>query len=156
MRVELRAIHKRYGAIHANQGIDLVRHLDPEIPNVHADPVQLGQVIVNLVVNAIQAMPDGGTLTLVTRSEEKTGVIEVQDTGVGMADDVVSEIFRPFFTTKDVGRGTGLGLSVVHGIVAAHGGTIHVDSELGKGTRFRVRLPLSGVPSSRMVQEAEP
>jgi len=140
----------------ANEGIDLVRHLDPDLPNVHADPVQLGQVVVNLVVNAIQAMPDGGTLTLVTRSEEKAAVIEVQDTGVGMAEDVISEIFRPFFTTKDVGQGTGLGLSVVHGIVTAHGGTIHVDSEMGKGARFRVRLPLSGVPSSEVAQEAKP
>jgi signal transduction histidine kinase len=77
-----------------NEGIDIVTHLEPQLSNVHADPLQLKQVVINLAVNAVQAMPDGGTLTVTTRSDGRTAVIEVQDTGTGMAEDVLSEIFR--------------------------------------------------------------
>ena len=139
-----------------NEGIDIVTHLEPEFSNVHADPLQLKQAVINLAVNAMQAMPDGGTLTVATHSDGRNAVIEVQDTGTGIAEDVVSEIFSPFFTTKDVGEGTGLGLSVVHGIVTAHGGTIEVESAVGKGARFTVRLPLSAAPAADVRQDTEP
>jgi signal transduction histidine kinase len=104
----------------------------------------------------MQAMPDGGTLTIATRLDGRTAVVDVRDTGIGIAEDVAKEIFSPFFTTKDVGEGTGLGLSVVHGIVTAHGGTIHVDSEVGNGTEFVVRLPLSAASGGPVSPEPDP
>lgn len=124
-------------------GIEMVHHLATPFPEVTADPTQLFQVLVNLVVNALQAMPNGGTLTVETKSETDHIVLIVEDTGIGMSDDVLKQIFIPFFTTKDVGEGTGLGLSVVHGIVTSHGGTISVQSSAGKGTRFEIQLPLA-------------
>jgi signal transduction histidine kinase len=139
-----------------NEGIDIVTDFDAALPNVHADQIQLKQVLINLIVNAMQAMPDGGTLAIATRLDGRTAVIDVRDTGIGIAEDVVQEIFSPFFTTKDVGEGTGLGLSVVHGIVTAHGGTIDVESEAGNGAKFIVRLPLSATPGDRVGQEPEP
>ncbi|UCC48640.1 MAG: GHKL domain-containing protein, partial [Gemmatimonadota bacterium] len=117
---------------------------------LQADPVQLKQVVVNLAVNAVQAMPGGGTLTVVVRSDESSVVIEVQDTGIGMTKEVMGQIFNPFFTTKDVGEGTGLGLCVVHGIVASHGGTIDVESEVGEGSKFTVRLPYQANPGTEV------
>ncbi len=115
--------------------------LADDLPRIVGDNVQLRQVVLNLMINAIQAMPDGGRLKLDSSYRDGDVVLLAQDTGVGMADDVKQKLFTPFFTTKDVGEGTGLGLSVVHGIVAAHGGTIDVTSELGSGTCFEVRLP---------------
>jgi two-component system cell cycle sensor histidine kinase/response regulator CckA len=123
---------------------------------IKADKTQLTQVIINLAVNAKDAMPDGGCLTVRTRNVSEREslkhaghgmaageyvLIEVEDTGVGMAEDVLGKIFEPFFTTKEVGKGTGLGLSTVYGIVKQTGGYIFVDSEVGKGTAFRVYLP---------------
>lgn len=110
---------------------------------VDADPARLQQVVVNLIVNAVQAMPNGGTLTIRTRAEDHDAVLEVEDTGVGMEERVRERVFVPFFTTKDVNEGTGLGLAVVHGIVSAHEGNIRVDSIPGEGSRFEVRLPQS-------------
>ncbi len=110
---------------------------------VDADPARLQQVVVNLIVNAVQAMPGGGILTIRTRAEDHTAVLEVEDTGVGMDERVRERVFVPFFTTKDVNEGTGLGLAVVHGIVTAHEGSIRVDSTPGEGSRFEVRLPQS-------------
>jgi two-component system, NtrC family, sensor kinase len=127
------------------QKIRIVQQLEPSIPHVVADPGQVLQVLVNLMVNAAQAMPDGGEMTLRTWSDDAGVHLIVEDTGVGMTDDVLKQIFVPFFTTKDVGQGTGLGLSVAHGIVSAHGGTITVTSQPGKGSRFEVRLPAAGV-----------
>ncbi len=136
----------------ARVGVRLVRELSQDLPAIEADPSQLTQVLVNLVVNAIQAMPEGGALTIRTSHSAQCVSLLVEDTGVGMTSEVVERIFEPFFTTKDVSEGTGLGLSVVHGIVSSHGGTIKVSSEPGKGSRFEVRLPLSrgkaGEPSS--------
>jgi signal transduction histidine kinase len=126
----------------AKEDVELVRVLSSGIPDIVADPGQLNQVLVNLVVNAIQSMPDGGTLTISTGVEDKYVYITVEDTGIGMSDEVKNRIFLPFFTTKEVGHGTGLGLPVVHGIVTSHGGTINVETELGKGSRFEVRLPI--------------
>ncbi|MEO0085625.1 MAG: ATP-binding protein [candidate division WOR-3 bacterium] len=132
------------GARCAKAGISLVRELAPGLPQINADAAQLHQVLVNLVVNAIQAMPGGGRLVVRTEPGEDAVVLSVEDTGRGMTPDVLSRIFVPFFTTKPVGEGTGLGLSVVHGIVEGHGGTVEVESEPGKGTRFRVVLPVKG------------
>ncbi len=127
----------------AKNGIELVRRLNPDLPEVVADPSQMLQVLVNLVVNAIQAMPHGGRLAIATDLIHDRVVMTVSDTGVGMTEEVRRRVFIPFFTTKDVNEGTGLGLAVVHGIVSAHGGKIEVDSKVGVGSRFSVSLPLA-------------
>ncbi|HYL82221.1 MAG TPA: ATP-binding protein [Candidatus Acidoferrum sp.] len=123
-------------------GIEIRRSVDPDLPEILADPNQLYQVLVNLVVNAIQAMPKGGQLSLETYVSEEDAILAVEDQGVGMTPQAVQRIFDPFFTTKGVGEGTGLGLWVVQGIVTSHGGTIRVRSEPGKGSRFEIRLPI--------------
>jgi len=87
-------------------------------------------------------MPNGGTIRVRTGHSERDVWITVEDTGRGIDDDTVKQIFLPFFTTKDVGQGTGLGLSVAHGIIASHGGTIDVSSKVGRGTRFIIHLPI--------------
>ncbi|MFT3743041.1 MAG: PAS domain S-box protein [Pyrinomonadaceae bacterium] len=130
--------------------------LDPKLGNVKIDPSQITQVIVNLVVNAGDAMPNGGTLTIATRNRYLDGHLSddnvvvttghfveltVRDTGIGMDDHTLRRLFEPFFTTKDTGKGTGLGLSTVYGIVKQSGGDISVESEPGKGSIFRVYLP---------------
>lgn len=125
------------------QGVQVIRDLDPTSPTVVADAVQLNQVVVNLCVNGIQAMPQGGTLTIRTRRSADSVSIAVEDTGTGIPPEINEHIFEPFFTTKSPEQGTGLGLSVVHGIVTSHGGTITFDSSPGTGTRFQVRLPSS-------------
>jgi len=122
-------------------GVQLTCALAPDLPVIMADPAQLNQVLVNLVVNALHAMPDGGALLVETTRVDGQVVLRVQDTGVGMTEATLEKIFVPFFTTKDVGQGTGLGLPVVHGIVTAHGGTIHVDGRQGEGARFEIRFP---------------
>ncbi|MEO0067758.1 MAG: ATP-binding protein [candidate division WOR-3 bacterium] len=127
----------------AKAGIKVVLDLAPDLPEISADPTQLNQVLVNLIVNAIQAMPHGGTLKVTTSRKNEAISLVVEDTGVGMSEDVIQKIFMPFFTTKPVGEGTGLGLSVVHGIVSAHQGRICVESEVGKGSRFEVILPIA-------------
>jgi signal transduction histidine kinase/CheY-like chemotaxis protein len=136
--------------------------VEPDLWTVDADSTQLHQVLMNLAVNARDAMPDGGTLTLATANqtldakdcalnvEARRGrfvVLTVRDTGVGIAPDVRDRIFDPFFTTKEVGQGTGLGLAVVFGIVKAHYGWITVASEPGQGCTFQVYLPAAEVPA---------
>jgi len=128
----------------AKEGIELVRSLSPDLPEITADPAQLNQVLVNLVVNSVQAMPEGGRLTVQTIAREGHILLIVEDTGIGMSEEVIKQIFIPFFTTKDVDQGTGLGLAVVHGIVTSHGGSIKVESKVGRGTRFEVQLPVTG------------
>ncbi len=122
--------------------VQLVRQLDESIPETVVDTAQYVQVVVNLAVNALQAMPEGGSLVLSTKKTEAGIQLIVEDTGTGMSESVRKQIFLPFFTTKDVNEGTGLGLAVVHGIVTAHGGTIEVNSEPGVGTTFIVTLPV--------------
>jgi two-component system cell cycle sensor histidine kinase/response regulator CckA len=112
---------------------------------VVADPGQLEQVIMNLVINARDAMPSGGRITLETSSspDQKWSVLTVRDTGCGMDEQTVRRIFEPFFTTKGSGRGTGLGLSTCYGIVAQSDGAISVESKLNEGSAFAVRLPIA-------------
>lgn len=131
------------------QGIDLQRDLAPNLPAIFGDAGQLHQVLINLAVNALQAMPASGCLTIRTSITDRTIHLSVEDTGSGIAEEIRDRIFMPFFTTKDVGQGTGLGLSVVAGIVSAHGGRIEVRSEAGKGACFDVSLPVGdGCPTS--------
>jgi signal transduction histidine kinase len=125
------------------QGVSLKRRLAKRLPRITADPSQLHQVLTNLVVNALQAMPAGGTLTIATRAAGSHVTWSVADDGIGMDEEVLKKIFIPFFTTKDVHEGTGLGLPVVHGIITSHGGTIRVHSEPGRGTRVEIRLPVT-------------
>jgi CheY-like chemotaxis protein len=139
------------------EDIKLETSLDQTLPAVKADPGQLEQVLLNLVVNARDAMPRGGTVTLGTGTgtlasgtlapnvPEQAGryvVLSVTDNGTGMSADTRSHLFEPFFTTKEVGKGTGLGLATVYGIVKQSGGYIAVDSELGSGTIVRIFLPV--------------
>lgn len=137
------------------RGIRVDRRLSSSLPKVFADPGQLQQVIVNLAVNAAQAMPHGGTLTIITEKAKNGVMLVVADTGVGLSEEMQSQIFMPFFTTKDVGQGTGLGLSVVHGIVSAHGGNIRVTSRVGKGTRFEVFLPTVNSAAPRKLRRKQ-
>ena len=139
--------------------------ISSQLPMIYADAVQMKQVLFNLCLNAIDAMPDGGTLTVDVSTVEiderfvnsHSGIeqgrfieIAVSDTGVGIPEERTDRIFEPFFSTKPQGKGTGLGLSTAYGIVESHGGTITVDTEVGVGSTFRIYLPLitSGDPSS--------
>ena len=124
------------------QDIKVERRLAADLLPVMADQGQLKQAFLNLLLNAIDAMPKGGTLTLSTRNaRERSVVIKVADTGVGIPKECFSHIFEPFYTTKKTGYGVGLGLSVVYGIIRDHKGSIKVDSVVGQGTVFTVRLP---------------
>jgi two-component system NtrC family sensor kinase len=137
------------GARLAKHRIELQCSLEPDLPAIHANRSQLQQIVINLVVNAIQAMPDGGTLSVETRAEHQALVLEVQDTGVGMPEAVQARIFDPFFTTKQADDGTGLGLAVVRSILESMGGAIQVDSAPEKGATFLVRIPLETDPPDR-------
>lgn len=131
--------------------------LDPDLPVINADAGQIHQVLLNLAVNARDAMPDGGTIEIRSRTIDGRSLLErypdaghgayiclsLADTGVGMNDEVRARIFEPFFTTKDQGKGTGLGLSVVYGVVRGHGGYIELESEPGRGTTFYVCIPVT-------------
>jgi two-component system, cell cycle sensor histidine kinase and response regulator CckA len=149
------------------RSIRIVTHLPPALPRVHGDATQLQQILLNLCVNARDAMPDGGTLTISASAAAspprpdgssssnmllKGVLVEISDTGTGMSDEVQQHLFEPFFTTKAPGKGTGLGLSVVFGIVRSHGGQINVDSHPGKGTKFSIRLPSARVISGTLRQ----
>ena len=144
------------------EDIRLVLDSDPQLGYVWADPGQLGQVLLNLVVNARDAMPEGGTLSIraentdtasgLVPGEPEPGpgpfvVLTVADTGIGMSREVQEKIFEPFFTTKEPGKGTGLGLATVYGIVKQSGGLVEVESEPGQGTTFRVYLPRVDAPA---------
>jgi len=125
-------------------GIELVRVFEEGLPEIIADPGQIYQVLINLAVNAIQSMSEGGRLTIRTARKDEGILLVVEDTGTGMSEEVRQQIFTPFFTTKDVGEGTGLGLSVVEGIISSHGGSISVVSSPGAGSRFTIFLPCQG------------
>jgi signal transduction histidine kinase len=103
---------------------------------------KLQQVFLNLFLNARDAMPKGGWLTIATRAEATGVIVEIGDTGSGIPAEQLSRIYDPFFTTKEIGKGTGLGLSITYGILQEHEGTITCDSSIGHGTRFTLSLPL--------------
>lgn len=124
------------------RAILIKKNLAPSLPLIQADPVQISQVLVNILTNAIHAMDEGGTLEIRTLAKDKNVLLRVKDTGHGMTADVRKKIFEPFYTTKPMGQGTGLGLSVVQGIVTTHQGKITVQSTPGKGSRFDILLPL--------------
>ena len=133
--------------------VRIVEELYPDLPHLVIDTNQVQQVAVNMIVNAIDAMPDGGDLTArsrVVEDEDSRSVeFEVSDTGCGIPEGNIEHVFDPFFTTKPTGMGTGLGLAIAYGIVAEHGGQIGVSSEVGRGTTITVRLPVTREESHR-------
>ncbi|HSA78250.1 MAG TPA: ATP-binding protein, partial [Nitrospirota bacterium] len=126
----------------AFQGIELDMTLSENLPEVYADPAQIGQVVLNLALNAIHAITPPGRIQVSTRPYEKNVEIVFSDTGAGIPEENIHKIFDPFFTTKDATKGTGLGLAVSYGIIKKHGGDIEVASTVGQGTTFTVRLPI--------------
>ena len=114
------------------------------LPPLFFDPRQIRQVFLNLLKNALEAMPRGGELTITTRVRELNAEISIADTGEGMSPEVAANIFQPYFTTKE--KGTGLGLAITQSIIQEHGGSISVDSSPGRGTAFIIQLPLGGTP----------
>jgi signal transduction histidine kinase len=123
--------------------IKVRRDLAPVTAGVLGIEHQLQQVFLNLFLNARDAMPSGGWLSVATRVEAGRVIAEVADTGSGIPSEQIARIYDPFFTTKAIGRGTGLGLSITYGIVREHDGTILCDSAVGQGTRFTMELPLA-------------
>ncbi|MCK4784235.1 MAG: cache domain-containing protein [Desulfobacteraceae bacterium] len=127
--------------------IAVKKALDTQLPKVVIDPHQIQEVAVNIILNALDAMPDDGILTVLTRavdgSEDQWVEFEISDDGRGISPENIEHIFDPFFTTKPVGKGTGLGLAISHGIVTEHGGEINISSELNRGTTVTVRLPIT-------------
>ena len=115
---------------------------EDEIPEVMASTNQMRQVMLNILKNAKEAMPKGGTLTIRTSKEDNRVLIHIQDTGMGIPEEIRDKIFEAFFTTKQRVKGVGLGLSVCYGIIKDHGGEIKVDSEVEKGTTFTIILPI--------------
>jgi PAS domain S-box-containing protein len=127
----------------AKSRVRVETHIDEHCPKVLADNDQMNQVMINLIMNAVHAMPDGGTLRIRLAQAQDMVRLTVTDTGQGIPQEALKKIFEPFFTTKEFGKGTGLGLTVVKGIVEEHQGVITVESEAGKGTTFTILLPKS-------------
>ena len=138
-------------------GIELQLNLASDLPRVPCDPAQMEQVFIALIMNAVDAMPDGGTLWLEDQLSHTGGKTElevrVRDDGTGIAPDVLPHIFEPFMTTKEHGRGTGLGLAIARGIMERHNGRIDVETEFGRGTTFTLTLP-SQVPDAALLEAA--
>ena len=129
--------------------ISVKKEVELDLPQIWGMPNEIHQVLLNLCINASGAMKDGGTLTISLKKNNDSSqkgdliVLSVCDTGKGIESDILERIFDPFFTTKEIGEGSGLGLSVVQGIVQQHGGNIEVDSQVGKGSAFHIYLPVS-------------
>jgi hypothetical protein len=149
-----RVLRLRARAIRA-AGIVLERDLVEPSPILEADPLLLQQAVLNIVLNAEQAMPEGGRLSVKTAWAPLEGraTIEIEDTGRGLTEEVRSRLFEPFFTTKDVGEGTGMGLAITFGIVRAHEGTLEAQNGEAGGARFVIRLPAQG-PRAKMSRAA--
>ena len=169
LNVVVADMREMLGRLLLSEDVTVAVGLQPELALVKADRGQVEQIVMNLAVNARDAMPGGGTLTIETRNVEldehsarmhgslKPGayvVLTVTDTGTGMTAEVQARLFEPFFTTKEIGKGTGLGLATVHGIVTGSGGSISVQSEVGKGTSFSVYFPRAD--AAEMVVAAPP
>jgi two-component system NtrC family sensor kinase len=134
--------------------IKIVRKFSPDLPLIMADPGQLRQVFINLFNNAADAMPEGGTLTISSEHVDSQWVrIKISDTGYGIPQENLGRLFTPFFTTKSLGKGIGLGLSIVYGIIKMHRGQIHVESQVGQGTTFTITLPVK-LPSELSREES--
>lgn len=132
--------------------IELIVNIAPDLPQVKCDFRQIQQALLNLFSNASEAMENGGALTVSASPAGKSGFVEItiSDTGCGISDEDQKSIFEPFFTTKEEGKGVGLGLSVVYGIISNHNGSVEVESEMGKGSTFRILLPVApGGPAQR-------
>lgn len=125
------------------QSVQVVKRYAASLPHVKADTGEMKQVFVNIILNAVQAMPEAGTLTLATSADAAHVAITIEDTGAGIPKEALAKVFDPFFTTKEVGKGTGLGLSVSYGIIQRHNGKISIDSTVGKGTTVTIKLPLA-------------
>jgi two-component system NtrC family sensor kinase len=123
------------------QDIEIIKEFSPSLPNIMADFDQLQQVFTNLILNAVQAMPEGGRLTLCTSASDNGLKLEVRDSGYGISQENMRRLFTPFFTTKGKGKGVGLGLAVSHGIIQRHHGEIEVQSKEGEGSTFTIYLP---------------
>ncbi|MEK6299311.1 MAG: ATP-binding protein [Acidobacteriota bacterium] len=134
-----------------NARLDVVRNYGRELPAAYGNASKLQQVFMNLILNARDAMPNGGRLSIHTRLVETSLVVDFRDTGIGMAPETIARIYDPFFTTKEVGQGTGLGLALSYGIVQEHGGRIFVESRPGEGAHFTIKLPTA---VSRQMQAA--
>lgn len=117
-----------------------------DLPRIKCYPQQLNQVFMNILVNGAQAIENQGDMSVQTRVEGPNAVIRISDNGCGIPESVLGRIFEPFFTTKDVGKGTGLGMSISYDIIKKHGGELEVESEVGKGSTFSISLPLTGAP----------
>ncbi len=124
------------------QNVKIEKKVKPDLPKTMIDVSQIQQVFINILLNAIEAMPQGGTLTVSSEIEDKMIAVRFADTGVGIPEENLPKILDPFFTTKEQGKGTGLGLSVSYGIIERHRGKLEVKSKVGKGTTFTVRLPI--------------
>jgi signal transduction histidine kinase len=135
-----RVIEEAVSRVHLPENIKLTKGLDSKLPEVEVDSVQIQQVLINMITNAVQAMPDGGELTIIAREKDGFLELEVADTGSGIPEEIRDKIFDPLFTTR--AKGIGLGLAVCKSIIERHQGNIEVESQLGKGTTFRIKLPL--------------
>ena len=129
------------------QNVKIEKKVKPDLPKTMIDVGQIQQVFINILLNAIEAMPRGGTLTVSSGIEDDMVALRFTDTGVGIPEENLPKILDPFFTTKEQGKGTGLGLSVSYGIIERHRGRLEVKSKVGKGTTFTVKLPVKGKPS---------
>lgn len=125
-----------------NAGVEVIFTPDSKNPFGRFDPIQITQLVFNLMINAIYASAKGDEIEVKIKSSQKILTLEISDQGTGIPEEIRSKIFEPFFTTKPFGEGSGLGLSVVHGIVRSHGGTIHFSSDKESGTTFNITLPL--------------
>jgi len=136
----LQVLHNQYKMME----VTVEKHYAPNLPTIQGNFSNLGQVLINIVNNALQALPDGrGKILLSTSCNQDTDsiVVECRDDGIGIPPEIMKDIFKPFFTTKEVGKGTGLGLYVSYEIIKKHAGEIRVSSEVGKGTTFTIELP---------------
>jgi two-component system NtrC family sensor kinase len=129
------------------QNVKIEKKIKPDLPKIMIDAGQIQQVFINILLNAIEAMPRGETLTVSSEVEDEMTAIQFTDTGIGIPEENLPKIFDPFFTTKEQGKGTGLGLSVSYGIIERHRGKLEVKSQVGKGTTFTVKLPIKEIVS---------